>query len=58
MELGQDGVIAFKSKTRLRLMMYYINDVGAVHFGGGLMVIEESVVLILEVIDHEEDNES
>ncbi len=43
MELGLDGVVAFQSKTRSRLMMYYINDVGAAHFGGGLMVIEEPV---------------
>ncbi len=43
MDLGLDGAVAFQSKTRSRLMNYYINTVGAAHFGGGLMVIEEPV---------------
>ncbi|THF75724.1 hypothetical protein [Cohnella fermenti] len=40
-ELGFDGVVAFHSKKKQRLMQYYTNVIGASHVGGGLMVIDE-----------------
>lgn len=43
MELGFEGAIAFKSKKKQRLMLYYVNVIGASHFGGGLMVVPEPV---------------
>jgi len=43
MELGYDGFVALRSKTHPRLMYYYTHVVGAMHIGGGNMIIDESV---------------
>ncbi|WP_150274168.1 hypothetical protein [Paenibacillus tepidiphilus] len=43
MELGFEGAVALQSKRKERLMLYYMNVIGASHFGGGLMVIDEPV---------------
>lgn len=42
-DFGHDGAIGFRSKTKKRLMEYYIHEVGAEHIGNGLMLIDESV---------------
>ncbi|SED10304.1 hypothetical protein [Paenibacillus sp. GP183] len=43
MDIGYDGLVAFRSKTRPRLLAYYIRDIHAQHIGGGHMIISESV---------------
>lgn len=43
MELGFEGVVAFHSKEKQRLMQYYVHVIGASYIGGGLMVIDEPV---------------
>ncbi|MEF3309354.1 hypothetical protein PV433_10620 [Paenibacillus sp. GYB004] len=43
MDLGHEGAVAFQSKIKQRLMLFYSNAVGASHFGGGLMIISEAV---------------
>ncbi|KRE35617.1 hypothetical protein [Paenibacillus sp. Soil522] len=42
-DMGFDGAVAFQSKTTVKLMQYYMGVVGASHFGGGLMAIDEAV---------------
>ncbi|MEK3760984.1 hypothetical protein [Paenibacillus sp. FSL R7-0337] len=42
-ELGFGGAVALQSKIKPRLIHYYTSIVGASHFGGGLIVIDETV---------------
>lgn len=42
-ELGFEGAVALQSKNSQALLQYYTKVVGASHFGGGLIVIDETV---------------
>lgn len=42
-ELGFGGAVALQSKIKPRLIHYYTRIVGASHFGGGLIIIDETV---------------
>lgn len=42
-DLGYDGFVAFRSKTKRSLMSFYMYNCGAQHIGGGNMVIIEPV---------------
>lgn len=42
-EFGFEGAVALQSKINPKLMQYYTGVVGASHFGGGLIVINEAV---------------
>lgn len=49
-ELGFEGAVALQSKMRPTLIQYYTNVVGASHFGGGLIVINEAVAKQLTML--------
>jgi len=40
-----DGYVSFRAKTKL--IDYYIKSLGAIHFGGHLLVIDSKAALIL-----------
>lgn len=42
-ELGFGGAVALQSKIKPRLIHYYTSIVGASHFGGGLIIVDETV---------------